>query len=83
MDSSHPLYTKVKSLLAEALDVPADQITPELAFGGIKQWDSMGHMGIMLCLEERLGIPIDADMIANLISVPAICEHLSKVGGEQ
>ena len=82
MGTTHPLYVKVQSLLTEALSVPAEKITPELAFGGIKQWDSIGHMGIMLLLEERFGISIDADVIATLVSVPAICEYIARTGKE-
>jgi len=68
----------IRALIVEALQVTIDEIPPDLAFGGIKQWDSMGHMGIMLLLEERFGVPIDADVIATLTSVPAICEYLNK-----
>jgi acyl carrier protein len=39
-------------------------------------------MGIIMLLEERFGIPIDADVIATLTSVPAICEYVSKSGGK-
>jgi len=72
------MVEKVQALIAEALQVTIAEIPSNLAFGGIKQWDSMGHMGIMLLLEERFGVPIDADVIATLTSVPAICEYLGK-----
>jgi acyl carrier protein len=36
----------------------------------------------MMLLEERFGIPVDADLIATLTSVPAICEYVSKPGGK-
>jgi acyl carrier protein len=42
----------------------------------------MGHMSIMILLEERFGISVDAEVIAALTSIPAICEHISKSGGE-
>ncbi len=74
------LTARVQALVAEALQVPPDQIMPNLAFGGLPQWDSMGHMGIMLLLEERFGIPIDADLIGSLTSIPAICETIQKSG---
>ncbi len=72
------MIEKVQALIAEALQVPVEQIPPELAFGGLKQWDSMGHMGIMLLLEERFGVPIDTDVIATLTSVAAICKYLEE-----
>ena len=42
----------------------------------------MGHMGVMMLLEERFGIPLDADLIGSLTSVPAICAYISKSGGK-
>ncbi len=78
MENSENLSLHVRELVAEALQVPADQVTPELAFGGIRQWDSMGHMGIMMLLEEKYGVEIDAETIAALTSIPAICAYISK-----
>ncbi len=72
------MVENVQALIAEALQVTVEEIPPDLVFGGIRQWDSMGHMGIMLLLEERFGVPIDADVIAALTSILAICEYLSK-----
>lgn len=66
----------VQDLLADALQVPHAEITPELSFGDLLQWDSMGHMEIMLLLEERFGVEINADTIAALTSIPAICAYL-------
>ncbi len=76
------LVERVRALLAEAFVVAKEEIPADLAFGGIKQWDSMGHMGVMMLLEERFGVPLDADLIATLTSVPAICEYISKSGGK-
>lgn len=80
MGYSQDTLRRVQGLVAEALQLPSDQVTPRLAFGGIKQWDSMGHMSIMMLLEERFSITIDADVIANLISITAICDYLGKSG---
>ena len=76
------IFYDIQKTIAEALQVEPELVTPELAFGGIKQWDSMGHMGIIMLLEERFGIPVDADLIGALTSVPAICEYVSKSGGK-
>jgi citrate synthase len=76
------IFDDIQKTIAEALQVDPELVTPELAFGGIKQWDSMGHMGIIILLEERFGIPVDADLIGTLTSVPAICEYVSKSGGK-
>ncbi len=77
MDLSQTNLTKqVQSLLADALQVPPQEVTPGLAFGDLPQWDSMGHMEVMMGLEEAFGVEITAETIAALTSVTAICAYL-------
>jgi len=78
MGYSQGTLRQTQELVAEALQMPIDQVTPRLAFGGISQWDSMGHMSIMMLLEERFHITIDAGVIATLTSITAICDYLDK-----
>jgi acyl carrier protein len=73
-----PIRDQVQALLADAIQVPADLVTPDLAFGDLPQWDSLGHMEVMMRLEEEYGIEISADTIAELISVPDICAYLER-----
>ena len=72
-----PLVEHIQAVLAEALRVSPETVTPELALGDLPQWDSLGHMEVMMSLEEHFGVEINADTIAQLTSVPAICEHLT------
>ena len=67
---------KITALLADALQVPLEQVTAELQFGDLPQWDSMGHMEIMLLLEQEYGIEINPDTIADLTSVPVILAYI-------
>jgi len=71
---------RVQAILAEALQVPPDEINPQLAFGDLPQWDSMGHMEVIMRLEESFGIEVNADTIAGLTSVPVICSYLEEQG---
>jgi acyl carrier protein len=70
------LTERVQAVLAEALQIPQEQITPDLAFGDLPQWDSMGHMEVMMRLEEHFGLEINADTITQLVSVPAITARI-------
>ncbi len=72
------LTAQVVTLVTEALQVSAEEITPETAFGDLPQWDSMGHMEIMLALEERFGVEVSAETIGVLTSVPLIVKHLQE-----
>lgn len=80
MGQHESLNLQIQSLVADALQLPALDIGPELAFGDLPQWDSMGHMEVMLLLEERFGVEINADTIANLVSIPKIQVFLQENG---
>jgi acyl carrier protein len=74
------LAQNIQALLVEALRITEAQATPDLAFGDLPQWDSMGHMEVMMLLEQRYGIEINADTIAALTSVSAISAYLQENG---
>ena len=81
INSNHNLLTaQVQSALVQALRLPPEQVTPELAFGDLPQWDSMGHMEVMMVLETQFGIEINAETIAALTSVPEICAYIQESG---
>lgn len=71
------LISKVQAVLAEALQISLEQVTPDLAFGDIPQWDSMGHMEVMILLEQYFGVEINAETISQLTSIPAICASIA------
>ena len=74
------LSEQVRHLIAGALQVPVEEVTAELSFGDLPQWDSMGHMEMLMQLEERFGVEVSADTIAALTSIPAICAYLKENG---
>ena len=66
---------EIDQLIADTLGIPRRKVTPELSFGEVAEWDSLGHVSIMLALEERLGTEIDAERMVELTSVGAIHEY--------
>jgi acyl carrier protein len=49
-----------------------------LKFGDIPEWDSLGHMEVMMRLEEQFGVEVSTEGIAELVSVEAICRYLAE-----
>jgi acyl carrier protein len=76
MEKQNTLSEKVQAVLQEALRVEAGDIGPQTEFGDLPQWDSMGHMEVMVALEKAFGVEITADTITELVSIPAICTHI-------
>jgi|APFre7841882724_1041349.scaffolds.fasta_scaffold409646_1 acyl carrier protein len=74
----HELTEKIQAVLVEALQVSPELVTADLTLGDIPQWDSMGHMEVMMFLEQSFGVEINNDTIANLTSIPAIRQHIQE-----
>lgn len=82
-DESSTVNGKVQSLLAEVFEVPKETVTHDLTFGDIPQWDSLGHMELMVALEDHFKVEIDAEIIGELISADAIRTFLeARLSGE-
>lgn len=76
MEANQTLTEKICTLLAEALRVDLGEIGPDTQFGDLPQWDSMGHMEVMVALEKEYGVEITAESITELVSVPLIVAHI-------
>ncbi len=69
---------KFNEIFATALAVPAEQITDELEYQGIPEWDSMSHMILMTELESAYAITIETQDMLDMTSVPKVKELLAK-----
>lgn len=69
-------FQKLQAVFVDVFSAAPEDITPELQFGELPAWDSMGHMDLMVALETAFGIEITAETISALISVPAILQHI-------
>jgi acyl carrier protein len=76
MTDNSVLSEKVQQTLAEALRVDLAEVGPETQFGDLPQWDSMGHMEVLVALEKAYGVEVSADTITELVSIPAICQYI-------
>lgn len=69
---------EVRRLVAEVLRLPPEQVHEGLSFGDVAEWDSLGHMDLLMTLEERYAVPLDEELIARLISIDAICREIAE-----
>lgn len=69
---------KYKNAFVEGLEVEMDKITEGLEYEGIEEWDSVGHMSLVACLEEAFDIMLDTDDIVDFSSFRKGIEILKK-----
>lgn len=58
---------KYKQAFKETFLVDEAQLA-DLNYQGIPEWDSVGHMALMACLEDLLGVELDIDDIIDFSS---------------
>ncbi|MGH7678894.1 MAG: acyl carrier protein [Gemmatimonadaceae bacterium] len=63
---------RITELVAKALRVDPVQVVEGLEFQSIPEWDSLGHAGLMLALEDEFGVRVTDDLAMDLTSLRAI-----------
>jgi acyl carrier protein len=70
------VFEKLQEIMATALELPASAIRENSTMDEIEEWDSLGHVHIMVALEQAFDLYMDVDDFAELDSVPAILKYL-------
>jgi acyl carrier protein len=70
------LFEKLQEIMATALELPESAIRKDSTMDEIEEWDSLGHVHIMVALEQAFDLYMDVDDFAELDSVPAILQYL-------
>ena len=72
------LSDRVCATIAATLKVPQESITVTLRDEDLPEWDSMGHVNIMMALEQTFDLYLEVEDFETLKSVPAILDFLAK-----
>lgn len=67
----------VLAVITTELDLDEGELTADSTIDDVENWDSLGHLRVCMALEQRFGVKIPMEEIADLRSVPAIVSKLS------
>lgn len=70
------LFDKLRDIMSSTLSLPASAIKETSTMEDIEEWDSLGHVNIMVALEQAFDLYMDVEDFAELDSVPAILGYL-------
>jgi acyl carrier protein len=73
---------KVIEVFAKVLGIPSENVTDDLRYASIPQWDSIAHMAVVSALEEQFGIMIDMDDVIDMNTVDKAREIVHKYSAE-
>ena len=67
------METKIKNVMSSIFDVELDQINDTTTQGDLEHWDSMGHMNLVVALEEEFELVFDEEEIIEMMNFKLIC----------
>jgi len=64
--------------MGKAWGIDSAKISIDAKFNEFPSWDSLGHVNLLVALEQEYNISISYQTITELISIPRIIEFLNK-----
>jgi acyl carrier protein len=71
---------RIKGVMARTFNIPITDITDEAEINVTPNWDSLGHMLLMLELESEFDVSISTDDMTSLLSLDLLDEYLRGKG---
>jgi acyl carrier protein len=69
-------FEQLQELIATTLKVPPGKVSESTLNEDLAAWDSLGHVNLMIALEQSFDIVLDVEDFPELTSVPAILQYL-------
>jgi acyl carrier protein len=71
---------RIRELIGTVFGVPVDEVPLDASPANVPGWDSLGHLELMLELENAFGVQVSTEEIPELASLEAIEEFLNDRG---
>lgn len=69
---------KLREIFAESLGIEISQVTEELTYNGIPEWDSIAHMTLISEIDDQFDTMIDTDDVLDMSTFAKAKEILTK-----
>ena len=63
---------ETRRLVARALNISVDGVHQDTSINSLDAWDSMGHLRIVLAIEEAMGTELTVEQVLSIESVEDI-----------
>lgn len=74
------IFNQLQEVISTTLKVSPGAVSEATTNENLAAWDSMGHVNLMIALEQSFDIFLDVEDFPRLISVPAIVAYLQDHG---
>ena len=73
------MLEKIQAMLAEALNLPADKVTPDAKIVDDLGADSLDVVELLSQLEDEYGVTIPDEEVENLVTVADVATQIEKL----
>ena len=78
---SSDILARVRPLIAALFHVPADSVGPQTSQQNLPAWDSMGHLNLVLELEQEFGVSLPPEAAEKMTDVAAVVRVIEAATG--
>ena len=78
--SSQQIPASLRDIFADTLEIPVDEVTPDLSMESAENWDSFRHLQLILSIEDEYGVQFDPQKIPELTTVAKVLKALEQKG---
>lgn len=69
---------KLRKIFAETLGIDESQVTDDLAYNKIPEWDSIAHMALVAEIDDQFDTMLDTDDVLDMSTFAKAKEILAK-----
>jgi len=77
------LDPRLAEAMSDVFGIPSEEVTPDSSSDTIADWDSVGHLKLILHLEDQFKVRFPTSEIPNLSSAQKIQKTLDELKGSQ
>jgi acyl carrier protein len=70
----------VQEIFIRELGLKPQDISDELTYNSVPEWDSASHMSLILAIEEKFGVELESNEVVRMTSIPKIIAVLESKG---
>lgn len=76
MNLMNDIADRLKSVFMKTFSLTAEQLPDRLEQEFIEQWDSLGHLQLIMAIEQEFGLRFNSEKIPKLTSLAKIIEEI-------
>ena len=73
---------KVRTIIADVLNVTLDKVTLDTEIGELPEWDSLNNVRIITELESKFSVKLEPELLMDLEDVSDIVELIEEMAHE-